>query len=191
MTAPVLVLPVIREIEKSVTLAEKSTQLGDGYKQTMSLGTRPKIITWSITSIPLTFTQYQTVETNLRTWQGVTAFQWSPDNEVTQPREVFFCDQWEWNIQGPNAYQLSAEFTLDNTFRIYSLVISEEYTSMGSIVYATQTINYNNVNPPIGWNTATLIFTNDTGVLTTLTAANSGVWVQKNNSGQQTYPALV
>lgn len=113
MATPILILPVEREIEKTVKLAEKTHQLGDGYTQSMSLGINPEKLTWAVRSIPLTTAQYNSVESQLRTWQGITPFRWSPDNGVSEPLEAYFCEAWEWTPLGPNAWQLEAEFERD------------------------------------------------------------------------------
>jgi Phage-related protein len=112
MATPILNLSVEPGFEKEVSLAEISTQLGDSYEQTMKLGLNPENVIYKIKSIALTESQYQSIESQLRTFRGITNFLWSADPDNI-PREGFYCDSWEWTREGVNAWVLNAEFKRD------------------------------------------------------------------------------
>ncbi len=113
MPTPILVCPVEVEIEKEVKLAESVVELGDRYKQSMRLGLNPERVTWVIKSKVLTTEEYQTIESQLNTFQGVTTFLWSPDDGATIQRDGYYCENWDWVRLGPDEWQLSAQFIRD------------------------------------------------------------------------------
>ena len=65
---------------------------------------------------------------------------------------------------------------------------SEEYTSGKTTIWVEQIV-YTKANSPVtGGGTGTITYTNCNGSTGTYTQANGGTWVQKNSTGQTTYP---
>lgn len=114
MPQPLLVLPQAWDTTKSITIAIKSTKLGDGYSQDMMCGTQPELVEWNVKSPALTKLAADTALANLKNFSGVTAFSWSPDNGVTIPVETFYCYKWTVNPLGPDAYEIAGVFVRDS-----------------------------------------------------------------------------
>lgn len=113
MAQPLLLLPQSWETQRTIKLAVKSTVLGDGYSQDMLIGTQPEIVEWKVKSPALTKVQSDLALSNLKTFSGVQAFSWSPDNGATIPLEPFYCYKWSVNPLGPDAYEISGTFIRD------------------------------------------------------------------------------
>ena len=94
MTLPILTCATAWDVQKNVALASKTTSLGDGYQQFGLMSLNAERVDWSVKSPALTKVVADSILSQLATFQGITAFLWSPDNGVNIPREAFFCDKW-------------------------------------------------------------------------------------------------
>jgi len=113
MALPILTCATAWDVQKSVSLVSKTTALGDGYQQFTLLSPTPERVEWAVKSPALTKAVADSILSQLATFQGITAFLWSPDNELNIPREAFFCDKWTLTPLGINAYEIAATFTRD------------------------------------------------------------------------------
>lgn len=107
MPLPILVLPTSWETTKKVTLAEVSTNLGDGYTQDVLIGVDPESVEWQVRSPALSQSVAESIISQLETFQGVITFSWSPDNGLTLPFEPCYCLQWDLIPLGTNAFEIS------------------------------------------------------------------------------------
>ena len=113
MPLPILTCATAWDVQKNVSLVSKTTDLGDGYKQFTLLSPNPERVEWAVKSPSLTKAVADSILSQLATFQGITAFLWSPDNGLNIPREAFFCDKWTLTPLGINAYEITATFTRD------------------------------------------------------------------------------
>ena len=113
MPLPILTCATAWDVQKNVALASKTTSLGDGYQQFGLMSLNAERVDWSVKSPALTKVVADSILSQLATFQGITAFLWSPDNGVNIPREAFFCDKWTLTPLGIDAYEIAATFTRD------------------------------------------------------------------------------
>lgn len=84
------------------------TDFGDGYSQRAAHGINNIDDRWSITSIPLSSSDLQTLSSFFSTHGGYQAFYWTPPDSSTPLK--FTCEKWSVSgIEGSGGkYQLSA-----------------------------------------------------------------------------------
>lgn len=110
MSIPTLILPSQWETKKTTTLIENSTELGDGYIEYMSVGLNPVKVEWDVKSPILTRNKVNLVIDQLERFAGFINFSWSPDNGISVPPAVYFCEEWDVTPYAPNAFMIEAKF---------------------------------------------------------------------------------
>ena len=83
-------------------------ELGDNYKQIMGGGTQPRSQSWEITYNGLSFVQVEAIVSQLKTFAGVTGFQWRPNDSI--PYNVYTCTSPQVTPIADDLWQISCTF---------------------------------------------------------------------------------
>lgn len=83
----------------------RSTEFGDGYKQTATFGLYPQDIEWPLTFANRTNAERDAIRTYLRGARGQTAFTWTTPYGVTGK---FVCTEWRTDYAGYNNNTINA-----------------------------------------------------------------------------------
>jgi len=110
LSAPTLVLSPAWEAQQIYPELAQEIQLGDGYTLNNPIGLYQKE-EWQVSRRGLTYADLQTLTNQLKTLEGVTAFQWSPHSDIAS--KLYFCEDWSATPLGPDTYEFSAKFIED------------------------------------------------------------------------------
>ena len=95
--------------KRSVAFRSVQQQYGDGYLARRQDGINPVMITWDVSTPPMSIEDCQALEAELIA-NGTRFFLWKPPFEVTEVNWILDPVSWDWTYDSPTLAQIS--FTL-------------------------------------------------------------------------------
>jgi phage-related protein len=112
MIIPTLVLDPQFEITESTKFPIVENKLGDGYYQRSSKSFLPSK-SWQVKAVGLTTAQIDSINQQLKTFQGFQGFFWRPNEDEVET--IYECQAWDTALIAPNVWEFSAEFISDTS----------------------------------------------------------------------------